>query len=69
MMMKTITKAAFLMVEIAVDLMSIHTNVKNAYALKEEVEEAVELQYLLELQFSANLVGLLMGIVMISTTI
>ena len=58
-----------MMEEIAVDLMSIQNTALNAYALKEEVEEAVELQYFLELQFSAIRVGLLMGIVMISTTI
>ena len=59
-MMKTIMKPAFLMEEIAVDLMSIHNTAQNAYALK-EVEVVVE--------EAAIRVGLLMGIVMISTTI
>ena len=34
-MMKTIMKPAFLMEEIAVDLMSIHNTAQNAYALNE----------------------------------
>ena len=61
-----------MMVEIAVDLMSIHNTAQNAYALKEEEEGAVEeLQHLPELQLPelAIRVGLVMGIVMISTTI
>ena len=70
-MIKTIMKPASLMVEIAVDLMSIQDTAMNAYALKEVVEEAVELQHLLELQLpeAAFRVGLQMGIVMMSTTI
>jgi hypothetical protein len=58
-------------VEIAVDLMSIQSGAQNAYALKEEVEEVVELQHLLELHLAAAAirVGLLMGIVIMSTTI
>ena len=54
-----------MMTEIAVDLMSILNTAMNAYALKEEVEEAVELQLLK----AAIRAGLVMGIVMISTTI
>ena len=58
-MMKTIMKPAFLMVEIAVDLMSIHNTAQNANALEEEEEEEI----------LVIMVGLLMGIVMISTII
>ena len=56
-----------MMVVIAVDLVYWHNTAQNAYALKEEVE----LQHLLELQVAeaAIRVGLLMGIVMIATTI
>ena len=60
------------MVEIAVDLMSIHNTAQNVYALKEEEEGAVlDLQHLLELQLmeAALRVGLEMAIAMISTTI
>ncbi len=60
------------MVEIAVEIMSMQNTVVNAYALKEEEEGAVEeLQHLLELQLLevAIRAGLLMGIVMMSTTI
>jgi hypothetical protein len=59
------------MVEIAVDLMSIHNTAQNVYALKVEEGAMVELQHLLEVQLAeaAFRVGLLMGIVMISTTI
>ena len=48
-MISTIIWIAPMMVEIAVDLMSIHNTAQNAYALK-EVEVAVEEQHLLELQ-------------------
>ena len=75
-MMKTTMKPASLMVEIAVDLMLIHNTAIYVNALREE-EEAEDLQHLLELQYLPELqlaeaaikVGLLMGIVMISTTI
>ena len=69
-MMSTTMKPVFLMVEIAVDLMSIPIIVQNAYALK-EVELAVEEQHLPELQLAEAAIraGLVMGIVMISTTI
>jgi hypothetical protein len=68
--MKITMKPASLMEEIAVDLMSIQIIVLNAYALK-EVEVAVELQHLLELQIveAAIRAGLEMGIAMISTII
>ena len=69
-MMKTTMKPAFLTEEIAVDQMSIHNTAQNANAL--EKEGAVEeLQHLPELQMPkfAFRVGLVMGIVMISTTI
>ena len=49
-MISTTMKPVFLMEEIAVDLMSTHTTAQNAYALKKEEEEAVELHHLLELQ-------------------
>ena len=57
------------MVVIAVDLMLIQNTAVNAYALKEEVEEAVELQHLLELPLAEAAIraGLEMGIAMIST--
>ena len=42
-------KPAFLMEEIAVDLMSIHNTAQDVYAL-EEVGTVEELQHLLELQ-------------------
>ena len=69
MMMKTIMKPAFLMVEIAVDLMSIPIGAQIAYALKQEVEAATELQQLLELQIAETAIraGLEMDITMIST--
>ena len=58
------------MVEIAVDLMSIQSGAQNAYALKEEVEEAVELQHLPVLQLVEAVIILLgMGIAIVSTTI
>ena len=60
------------MVEIAVDLMLIQIGATYVNALKKEEEGAVEeLQHLPELQLPelAIRVGLLMGIVMISTTI
>ena len=41
-MMKTIVKSAFLMEEIAVDLLSIQIIAWNVYVLKEEKEGAVE---------------------------
>ena len=71
MMMKTTMKPASLMEEIAVDLMSIQIIAQNAYALKEEEGAVEELQHLLELQLveAAIRVGLVMGIVMILTTI
>ena len=61
-----------MMAEIAVDLLSIHSIAQNANALKEEEEGvAEELQHLPELQlFEAVIrIRLVMGIVMISTTI
>ena len=63
-MTKTTMKPAFLMEEIAVDLMLIHNSVQYVNVLKKE-EGAVELQ----LPTAAIRVGLVMGIVMISTTI
>ena len=72
MMMSTTMKPASLMEEIAVVELLIHIIAHNAYALKEEVEEAVERQNLQELQLMAKgviRVGLLMGIAMISTII
>ena len=69
-MISTTMKAVFLMEEIAVDLMSTHNTAQNAYALKKEKEEAVELHHLLELQLVETAISILeMGIVMISTTI
>ena len=71
-MMSTTMKPASLMEEIAVVELLIHIIAHNAYALKEEVEEAVERQNLQELQLMAKgviRVGLLMGIAMISTII
>ena len=58
------------MVEIAVDLMSIHNTAQNANALK-EVEVAVEEQHLLELQVTEAAIraGLEMGIAKILTKI
>ena len=66
-MMKTTMKPAFLTEEIAVDQMSIHNTAQNANALEEE-EAVEELQHLQE-EILAIMVGLLMGIVMISTII
>ena len=66
-MMKTTMKPAFLMEEIAVDQMSIHNTAQNANALEEE-EAVEELQHLQE-EILVIMVGLLMGIVMISTII
>ena len=59
------------MVEIAVDLMSIHNTAQNVYALKVEEGAVVELQHLLKLQLAKAAIrdGLLMVFVMISTTI
>ena len=59
------------MVEIAVGLMSILNIAQYVNALKEEEGVVEELQHLPELQLPelAIRVGLLMGIVMISTTI
>ena len=72
MMMKTIMKSAFLMEEIAVDLMSIQIIVTNVYVLKEEEEEGAvkEQQHLPELPLAESAIraGLVMGIVMMSTT-
>ena len=56
-MMKTTMKPASLMEEIAVDLMSIQHFAQNVNALKKDEEMIV------------IMIGLLMGIVMISTTI
>ena len=69
--MKTTMKPAFLTEEIAVDQMSIHNTAQNANALEEEEGAVEELQHLLELYLveAAIRVGLVMGIVMISTTI
>ena len=61
-----------MMVEIVVDLMLIQIIVMNACALKKKEEWVVEeLQHLLELQLPelAIRVGLVMTLVMISTTI
>ena len=66
-MMKTTMKPAFLMEEIAVDQMSIHNTAQNANALEEE-GAVEELQHLQE-EILVIMVGLLMGIVMISTII
>ena len=51
--------------------MGLMSTCNTTYALKEEVEEAVELQHCLELHLAeaAIRVGLLMGIVMMSITI
>ena len=72
-MMQLILKAAIMMVVIVVDLMSLHLLAHNVCALKEEERVVVveELQQLPELQLPelAIRVGLLMGIVMISTII
>ena len=71
-MISTIFYPAIMMGEIAVDLMSIQIGAQYVNALKEEEEGVVEeLQHLPELQLPevAIGVGLLMGIVMISTTI
>ena len=65
-MMSITMKPAFLMVEIVVVVLLMKIIAQNVYALKMEVEEAVELQHLLK---SAMRDGLQMGIVMISTTI
>ena len=69
-MMKTTMKPAFLTEEIAVDQMSIHNTAQNANALEEE-GAVEELQHLPELPLAkaAIRIGLVMGIVMISTTI
>ena len=66
-MMKTTMKPAFLTEEIAVDQMSIHNTAQNANALEEE-GAVEELQHLQE-EILVLMVGLLMGIVMISTII
>ena len=60
-----------MMAEIVVDLMSIQIIAQYASALKQEVEGAVERQHLqlLQLVKTAIRVGLMMGIVMISTII
>jgi uncharacterized membrane protein len=60
-----------MMVEIAVDLMSIHNTAQNVYALKVEEGAVVEFQHLLKLQLAKAAIrdGLLMVFVMISTTI
>ena len=77
MMISTTMKPASLMEEIAVDLMLIQLIAMCVNALKEEEEVVEELQHLRELQHLSELqqqelaikVGLLMGIVMISTII
>ena len=72
MMMKTTMKPASSMEEIAADLMLIQIFAHYVNALKKEEEGVVEeLQHLPELQLPglAIKVGLVMGIVMISTTI
>ena len=69
-MMSTTMQPAFLMEEIVVDFMSIQIIALYVNALKEEREEVEELQHLPELQLVEAVirVGLLMDIVMISTT-
>ena len=67
-MMKTTMKPVFLTEEIAVDLMSIHNTAVNANALEEKEGAVEELQPLQE-EILVIMVGLLMGIVMISTII
>ena len=67
-MMKTTMKPAFLTEEIAVDQMSIHNTAQNAIALEEKEGTVEELQHLQE-EILVIMVGLLMGIVMISTII
>jgi hypothetical protein len=57
-MMSTTMKPASLMVGIAVEVLFIHIIAQNVYALKKEEEEEAAIRD-----------GLLMGIVMISTTI
>ena len=47
-MISTIIYPAIMMGEIAVDLMSIHSIAQNVNALKEEVENVVELHQLLD---------------------
>ena len=64
-MMSTTMKPAFLMGEIAVEVLFIHFIAQNVYVLKEEEGAVEELQ----LVVAAIRVGLLMGTVMISTTI
>ena len=62
-MMKTTMKSAFLMEEIVADLMSKNNSAQNANALE-------ELQHLPELPLPEAAISILvMGIVMISTTI
>ena len=70
-MISTIMKAVPMMVEIAVDLMLIPNIAQNVSALKEEEGVVEELQHLPELQlFETEIrVRMVMGIVMISTTI
>ena len=70
-MMSTTMKPASLMEEIAVVVLLIQIIAQYVNALKEEEGVVEELQHLPELQLPelAIRVGLLMGIVMISTTI
>ena len=69
-MMKTTTKPACLMEEIAVDLMLIQIIAQYANALKEEEGVAEELRHLPELQLAEAVISILeMGSVMILTTI
>ena len=70
-MMSTTMKPAFLMEEIAVDLMSIQQVVWNVYVLKEEEGAVEELQLRLELQLVDVFIssGLGMVIVMIAPII
>ena len=70
-MISTIMLVVTLIVEIAVDPMSIHSIAQNVYALKVEEGVVLDLQQLLELQLveAAFRFGLEMAIAMISTTI
>jgi hypothetical protein len=70
-MIKTTMKPASLMEEIVVDLMLIHSFAQYVNALKVEEVVVEELRLLPELQVAeaAVRVGLVMGIVMTSTTI
>ena len=71
MMTEITMKSVILMEEIVVDQMSLHLVAHNVCALKEKEGAVKELQQFPELQLPelAIRVGLLMGIVMMSTTI